>query len=205
VCSSDLLGIGVMGLSVFHLKVMAAPQTLTFQEATASYQSRDVLSSWVGKTKQVTGTLVYDDKTGVVIEGKVQVQIATLDSGNGLRDTRMRNEFLQTEQYPNAVFTLTAIEGFSKFTDWRKWGLKERGKITGELTLRNITRPVTFEGEAVYTGRELQLKGTGIIKMTDFGITPPSLLLVTVEDNVTLEIQAIVTGPHPALAPQGNQ
>lgn len=193
------------GWSLLNLQSMALPQTLTFREATASYRSRDVLSAWVGKTNQVTGMLVYDNKTGVVLEGNVQVQLSTIDSGNSLRDTRMRNEFLQTEQYPTATFKIKSVEGFAKFTEWKKWGLKERGKIIGELTVRAITRPVVFEGEAVYTGRELQLKGTGVIKMSDFGITPPSLLLVTVEDNVTLDITAVATGPYPPLTPTINK
>jgi len=192
---------GIIVLSVLNQPLRALPQTLSFQTATASYRSRDILNSWIGKTKQVTGSLVYDDKTGMVMEGKVQVGLASLDSGDGLRDSRMRNEFLQTEQYPNATFILKSVEGFSKFTEWKQWGTQQKGKLIGELTIRNLTRPVTFEGEAVYTGRELQLKGMGTIKMTDFGITPPSLLLVTVEDSVVLEINAVATGPSPRLIP----
>jgi len=174
------------------LKVLAEPQTLNFQEATASYRSRDALSSWVGKTSKVTGTLVYDDKTGAVVSGKVQVDLATLDSGNGLRDTRMRNEFLQTDKYPSANFVLKSVDGFPAFTEWKEWGVQQKGKITGDLTVHNITRPVSFEANALYTGKELQLSGKGLIKMTDFGITPPSLFLVTVEDTVTLEITAVI-------------
>jgi polyisoprenoid-binding protein YceI len=190
-----------MTLCLLSPEVLAAPQTLVFQTATASYRGRDVLSNWKGITKNVTGSLVYDDKTGMVMTGKVQVELATIDSSNELRDARMRNEFLQTAQYPQATFVITTVEGFGKFTEWKRWGIKERGKITGDLTVRNITRPVTFEGEAVYTGRELQLTGISTVKMSDFGITPPSLLLVTVEDAVTLEISAVATGPRPKLLP----
>lgn len=199
VAQYGIFGIVVIGL--LNQPLRAEPQTLSFQTATVSYRSRDILNSWTGKTKQITGSLVYDDKIGTVLEGKVQVGLASLDSGDGLRDSRMRNEFLQTEQYPHATFILKSVEGFSKFTQWKQWGTKQKGKLIGELTIRNLTRPVTFEGEAVYTGRELQLKGMGTIKMTDFGITPPSLLLVTVEDTVILEINAVATGPSPRLIP----
>jgi polyisoprenoid-binding protein YceI len=59
------------------------------------------------------------------------------------------------------------------------------------LTIRNITKPVTFDAEAVYTGKELKITGTSKVKMTDYGITPPTLLLVTVEDTLGLEFDAL--------------
>jgi len=50
---------------------------------------------------------------------------------------------------------------------------------------------VTFDAEAIYTGKELKVTGTSKVKMTDYGITPPSLFLVTVEDSVGLEFDAL--------------
>ncbi len=188
-----------------HLAAMAEPQTLVLSDGMASYHSRDVLSAWVGKTPEVKGSLVYDDRTGEFLTGQVQVQLASIDSGNGLRDGRMRKEFLQTDQYPAALFVVKSLTGFAKFTEWKRWGTKQKGTISGDLTIRDITRPVTFTSEAVYTGRELQLKATGTIKMTDYGITPPSLLLVTVEDAVGLEFTAVGKGPHPRLIAMGNR
>jgi polyisoprenoid-binding protein YceI len=178
----------VLGLNV---AAHAEPKTLKFEQSTAAYKSRDSLSSWTGTTKDVNGTVNYDSQTGEFLKGEVQIGLASIDSGNGVRDGRMRNEFLQTEKFPTALFTVKKIENFPKFSEWKQWGNRQRGKIIGDLTIRNITKPVTFDAETVYNGKELKVTGTSKVKMTDYGITPPTLLLVTVEDSVGLEFSAL--------------
>ncbi|WP_287128035.1 YceI family protein [Candidatus Cyanaurora vandensis] len=183
----------LLGL-VMTVPVQAAPRTLTIERGTASYQSRDFLSAWTGTTDQMQGSIRFDDRTGLLLAGIVTVQLAGIDSKNGARDARMRGE-LQTDKFPTATFTLQTLEGFPKFSAWKQWGSRQQGKIRGDLTIRDITRPVTFDGEAVYTSRELRIKATGTIKMTDFNLTPPSLLLVTVENTVGLTFEAVALPP----------
>jgi polyisoprenoid-binding protein YceI len=170
---------------------LAEPKTLKFDQSTAAYKGKDALSAWTGTTKDVNGTVEYDSQTGEFIKGEVQVGLASIDSGNGVRDARMRNEFLQTDKFPTALFVVKKIENFPKFSAWKQWGNRQKGKIIGDLTIKNITKPVTFEAEAIYTGKELKVTGTSKVKMTDYGITPPSLFLVTVEDSVGLEFDAL--------------
>jgi polyisoprenoid-binding protein YceI len=169
----------------------AEPKTLQFEQATVAYKGRDSLASWTGTTKEVTGTLAYDSQTGELLKGDVQVGLASINSGNGVRDARMRNEFLQTDKFPTALFVVKKVEDFPKFSDWKQWGNRQKGRIIGDLTIKNVTKPVTFEAETVYTGKELKVTGTSKVKMTDFGITPPSIFLVTVEDTVGLEFNAL--------------
>jgi polyisoprenoid-binding protein YceI len=169
----------------------AEPKTLQFEQSTAAYKGRDSLGSWTGTTKEVMGTLAYDSQTGELLKGEVQVGLASINSGNGVRDARMRNEFLQTDKFPTALFVVKKVEDFPKFSDWKQWGNRQKGRIIGDLTIKNVTKPVTFEAETVYTGKELKVTGTSKVKMTDFGITPPSIFLVTVEDTVGLEFSAL--------------
>ena len=175
----------------FSVAAHAEPKTLKFEQSTAAYKGRDALSAWTGTTKDVNGSVNYDSQTGEFIKGEVQIGLASIDSGNGVRDGRMRNEFLQTDKFPTALFVVKKIENFPKFSEWKQWGNRQKGKILGDLTIKNITKPVTFDAEAVYTGKELKIRGMGKVKMTDYGITPPSLLLVTVEDSVGLEFDAL--------------
>jgi polyisoprenoid-binding protein YceI len=166
---------------------VAQPRMLKIEKSTATYSSRDSLYSWTGTTSGVTGTLSFDDQTGELLKGEVEVDLASIDSGNGVRDGRMRNEFLQTDKFPKATLTIDKLEGYPKFSEWKKWGTKQTGKIYGQLTIHNVTRPVVWEAEAIYLGTELKVNAKGQIKMTDFGITPPSLAFITVEDNVGLQ------------------
>lgn len=166
---------------------LAQPRLMKIEKSTATYSSRDALYSWTGTTSGVSGTLNFDDQTGEILKAEVEVDLATIDSGNSLRDGRMRNEFLQTDKFPKATLTIDKLEGYPKFSEWKKWGTKQTGKIYGQLTIRNITRPVIWDAEAIFLGKELKVKAKGQIKMTDFGITPPSLAFITVDDNVGLQ------------------
>lgn len=178
----------VLGLSI---AAYAEPKTLKFERSTAFYTGRDALAAWKGTTKDVNGSVAYDSQTGEFLKGEVQIGLASIDSGNGVRDARMRNEFLQTDKFPTATFVVKKIENFPKFSEWKQWGNRQKGKMVGDLTIRNITKPVTFDAEAIYTGKELKITGTSKVKMTDYGITPPSILLVTVEDTLGLEFDAL--------------
>ena len=62
--------------------------------------------------------------------------------------------------------------------------------MNGDLTVRDVTVPVTFEVTATYAGDILQ--GTAVlpVNLTDFGITPPSFAdTLTVADPFRIEIQ----------------
>jgi polyisoprenoid-binding protein YceI len=60
--------------------------------------------------------------------------------------------------------------------------------ITGNMTIRGVTKPLTFAAKARRAGSAL----TGIadvdFKMTDFGMTPPDVRLAKSEDGVHLQI-----------------
>jgi polyisoprenoid-binding protein YceI len=184
-------GLALLLVLTLSTTAHAEPKTLKFEQSTAAYNSRDSLSSWTGTTKDVNGTVTYDSQTGEFLKGEVQVGLASIDSKNGVRDARMRNEFLQTDKFPTALFVVKKVENFPKFSEWKQWGNRQKGKMIGDLTIRNITKPVTFDAEAIYTGKELKITGTSKVKMTDYGITPPTLLLVTVEDTLGLEFDAL--------------
>ncbi|AGY58662.1 YceI family protein [Gloeobacter kilaueensis] len=169
----------------------AATKTFTIVQGVASYTDRDIFDAWTGKTSDIKGTLSYDDQSGELLKGEVQVGLATIDSGNGVRDARMRAEFLQTDKFPTASFSVERLEGFPKFSEWRLWGLKQTGRIVGQLTIRGITRPVSFDAVAVFLGNELQITAKSQIKMSDYGISPPSIVFVTVEDGIGLQVQAV--------------
>ncbi len=184
---SRILLLACLGYFLVTSGTLAQPRSMKIEKSTATYSSHDALYSWTGTTSGVSGTLSFDDQTGEILKAEVDVDLATIDSGNGLRDGRMRNEFLQTDKFPKATLTIDKLEGYPKFSEWKKWGTKQTGKIYGQLTIRNITRPVIWDAEAIYLGKELRVNAKGQIKMTDFGITPPSLAFVTVDDSVGLQ------------------
>jgi polyisoprenoid-binding protein YceI len=88
-----------------------------------------------GRLPDVSGTITIDDEpTRSHVE--VEIQVATLDTGDAQRDDSLRSvDFFDVEHYPTITFRSTQVEP----------GAAETWMVTGDLTVREVTRPVTLE------------------------------------------------------------
>jgi len=88
-----------------------------------------------GRLPDVSGTITIDDEpTRSHVE--VEIQVATLDTGDAQRDDSLRSvDFFDVEHYPTITFRSTQVEP----------GAAETWMVTGDLTVRGVTRPVTLE------------------------------------------------------------
>lgn len=160
--------------------------------STAGYRVREKLASLpaqsdaVGRTTDVTGTVVIDGTT--VTKADFEVDVTTLKSDQDRRDNRIRSMGLETERFPTASFRLGAP---IDLTDPR--ASTADVKATGDLTIHGVTRSVTIPLEAARNGDKLEIVGSLTFPMSDFDITPPSIGgFVTVEKDATLEIKVLL-------------
>ena len=62
-------------------------------------------------------------------------------------------------------------------------------ELNGDLTVRDVTKPVTFAVTAVLNGDTLTGKATLPTRMTDYGIEPPNFAnTLTVADEFVIEV-----------------
>jgi len=120
---------------------------------------------------------------------KVQltIQAASIDTRNADRDAHLRsNDFFDMDTYPEISFTSTLVEQTGDV----------RYRVTGDLTLKGVTRPVVFEleytGAAVdpYGNQRIGFEGTTVVNRKDWGVNWNAALEaggVLVGENVTLE------------------
>jgi polyisoprenoid-binding protein YceI len=67
---------------------------------------------------------------------EVEIKVASIDTGNVDRDNHLRSpDFFNAEQYPTIRFRSTKVEA----------GRSGTWMVTGDLTVRDVTRPVTLE------------------------------------------------------------
>ncbi|MEX1135023.1 MAG: YceI family protein [Acidimicrobiia bacterium] len=119
-----------------------------------------------GTFTEFAGTIVVaEDPTQSTVE--VQAKAATITTGTPDRDAHLRSpDFLDAEQYPLVTFVSTALE-----PNGGRW------KLTGDLTIRGISRPVTFdmtfEGAATdpYGNTKAAFTAVGEIERKDWGLT----------------------------------
>jgi polyisoprenoid-binding protein YceI len=167
--------------------------TIVPEQTEASYQvqekflNRDLPNMALGKTNAVTGELQVslDGKPSGKIT-KISVDLRTLTSDQSRRDSRIRTQWLESEKYPFAEFTSTDVQGIpDSYTE----GQEVSFKLTGDMKIRDVTKPVTFDVKGKLEGDTITGSATSKILMKDFGFDPPNVAgMLTVEDGVTVTI-----------------
>ena len=112
------------------------------------------------------------------------VDVASIESDDTRRDGQFRGNIMQTDQFPEATFTLTApIELGAAPAD----GEQVTASATGDLTLHGVTQTVTFDVTAQAGAERIGVLGAIPILFADYDIENPSRSGITTEDNGLLE------------------
>ena len=140
-----------------------------------------------GHFTEFTGEVALADEADpTTAQGKFTFQAASLDSGQPDRDAHLRSDdFLGAEKYPQLTFDSTRIEKSGDRTY----------RVTGDLTIRDTTRPVTLdvevEGQLVdpWGNERVGVTARGKINRKDWGLNWNRALEaggMMVSDNVNL-------------------
>lgn len=128
-----------------------------------------------GKTSDVS---VADDGTSVT----VVVKLANIDTGMGLRNDHTKKA-LEVDTYPTAE--IKVARSAIKFP---AAGAESSGDAKGSLKIHGQTKDVTFHYSAKLDGDTYGVKGSADINMSDFGISPPSYLGVSVKPGMSIGV-----------------
>ena len=168
--------------------------TFTLGEGTiARYKVEEVLArtgSWTatGETAEVAGQLAFDaDGALIPAESRVIVQAATLATDSDRRDRYVRERTLSASQYPEIVFSPTATDGLPAPLTAAQGNINFT--ITGDLTIRDQTRPVTWSATADFAAATISGAASVEFTFADFAMDKPSVpIVLSVEDTIRLEI-----------------
>jgi len=129
------------------------------------------------------GTLVYDEANPAKSSVEVTLPLANLDTHVSALDEHLKKpDFFDAAKYPVVTFKSTKVEalGGNKF------------KVTGDLTVHGVTRPVVLDATLNKAGMQPMLKvpavgfdATGTIKRSDFGV---GAYVPNVSDEVQIRI-----------------
>jgi polyisoprenoid-binding protein YceI len=143
-----------------------------------------------GISFQVTGDLtvreitVKTDDIPAASIGTISVDISQFASHNNRRDNALRNRFLESATYPVATFVPTQVDGLPETYNE---GESISFQVTGDLTVREVTQPVTFDVTVAGTPDEFTGEAETTILMSDFGIGPISIAgILNTEDEIKL-------------------
>jgi len=139
----------------------------------------------VGRTPDVTGTMTITGDEVTAID--VEVDLTTLQSDSDLRDGQLAGRGLETDTFPTATFTLTSPVALPAGVES---GEEASAEVTGDLTIHGVTNEVTVTLDARLADGAAVVVGQAPVKLTDFGIEPPTgMRVLSIGDDATFEFQ----------------
>ncbi len=150
--------------------------TLKADKANSSitYHCVHSLHEWTGVNKSINCVIIYVDATNTIEKVAMSGKVADFDSGNPNRDAHSL-EVLEGIQYPNVTFSSTGliVNGINL-------------KVTGNLTFHNVTKLVTFDAVREDKDKQISVKGSFSILLSDYKVDRPSFMLMKMEDKMDL-------------------
>lgn len=128
------------------------------------YRADSQTGEAVGRSRGVTGTL---DATANTVETvDIVVDMTIMSSDSRLRDDHLGDDGFEYRTYPTSSFSLTEPINVPAIPDQ---GVEVAFTATGELTVREITQPVTLDLQAAIVDERLIIVGSTTISTEDFG------------------------------------
>lgn len=150
-----------------------------------------------GRFTGVTGAIVVADEPGEST-AEVTIDMASVDSGSPARDDHLRSrDFFDTTLHSTATFS-------GRAAGWHG----SRGLLTGQLTIRGVTRPVTLKAGYLghvadpWGGQRAIFTAEGTLNREDWGLTwnmplDNGGLLVSKEIRIEIEAEAVLASTAP--------
>ncbi len=181
---------GFNGRAADYVSYISQPGSKMRMEGTST------IHDWHAETKLIGGLFEVDSAVDLtsIPKGKVDARVKTLiivssfSCSSGSAMDRVMRDAMKAEKHRFIKFELDELTAKGKEKDATVLDAK------GKLSVAGVTKPVQFPVNlSVMAGGKATFSGSTKIKMTDFGIQPPSpaigLGLIKTGDDVTLKFE----------------
>jgi polyisoprenoid-binding protein YceI len=192
----------VLAAAVLAASPALAADTYEFDKAhtTVAFQVRHIVTNMTGKFRDFEGRILVDKANPAASSVEFTIQAASIDTNEPKRDEHLRSaDFFDAAANPKIAFKSTSIRATGK----------DVYAVTGNLTMRGVTRPVTLtvsylgEGKDPWGNEKMGFEVAGVLNRKDFNIVWNKTLDtggVLVGDEVKVQIGVEANKAKPATA-----
>jgi polyisoprenoid-binding protein YceI len=168
--------------------------TLDPAHTTIEFVAKHMMITTVkGRFTEFDGTIVADEADIGNSSVEVSMKAASIDTRAEQRDQHLKSpDVLDVDKYTDVTFRSTKVEGE-----------KNHFSVTGDLTIRGVTRPITLDvtfegtGKDPWGGTRSSFHATGKFDRRDYGLTwnvalETGGILVSNEIKIVIEAQAVL-------------
>lgn len=169
----------ILLLGVLFLTQILFAQKLTLQNSNIKIDGTSTLHDWTMTSTQ--GSFSGNLSGNAINDVKFVLKSTSIKSKESAMDKNAYKS-LQTSKYPEITFTAPSI-------------IVGSSTLSGNLTVAGTTRGVKIPVTVTKSGDAYVIKGNTRIKMSAFGITPPSFMMGTIKtgDDITITFNVTTT------------
>ncbi|HEU4402421.1 MAG TPA: YceI family protein [Candidatus Polarisedimenticolia bacterium] len=153
-----------------------------------------------GRVHQLAGEVTLDPAhPGEGASVELRVQAESLETGNRIRDRKMRHTHLESETFPEIRFRSTSVRlgpaDGDRAAPPLEPGETRRALVEGTLGLHGVERSMLIPATIRYDGGSLAAEGEAVVGLTDHGIPIPRFLWIVLDDAVKVHFHIIAVPP----------
>lgn len=160
-------------------------RVVTFDPAntTVSFTLGDVLHTVRGTFKLKSGSIRFAPETGAA-SGALVVDATSGDTGNQSRDKKMHREILESDKYPEIVFTAQKVSGSIPAEGTSQVNVQGMFRLHGSDHPLILTVPIAIHGNEVTANTQFD------VPYQSWGLKNPSTFILRVSNKVRIVIAA---------------
>lgn len=160
---------------ILALPLFAQNKTINAAESQVNFMITNAGLEVEGKFTKISGTIQFDPSNLSRSKFKASVRVSSIDTEIEMRDDHLKSEdYFDVAKYSTMKFESTSITG--------KTGAY---KVTGELTIKDVTKTISFPFSTYSKGGAIHLKGSFVIDRRDYNVGGNSWIL---GDDVTISL-----------------
>ena len=137
-------------------------------------------------TPALSGTLQPGSPDGEDYAGELRVDLRALDTGIGLRDNHLRNNYLEVARGPE--FQQAVLSSIVLDDPLPDGGGRHETAFSATLSLHGVQSTVAGEAELTRRDGRIEVRATFPVSLEEFDIPPPRYLGVGVRDTVEITV-----------------
>ena len=146
-------------------------------KSSISYSGNHFLHKWSAENNNLSGLIKIDNEK--IVNIGIVAKVADFKSGNSSLDSNSYR-VLEALKFPNIIFKSISIENS-----------KETLNIKGVIQFHGIDKNIDVNAELIKNENTTQINGKFNLRLSDFSVDRPSLLLRKVDDQIIIVFKLI--------------
>jgi polyisoprenoid-binding protein YceI len=154
---------------------------------TVKFISHAPLDDFEGVTDKIDG-YIYWEGTDLTKTSQMyfEVDLNSIDTGIGLRNRHMRDNYLETDKYPLTYFKGKIIS--SEVTGEGIFTVQAEGTIF----IHGVEKPLVTSGTIEQDNDVYNIRTKFVVKLSDFNIEIPSIMFYKINENMDLHLDFFI-------------